>query len=357
MGGNVLIAILILGVLIFVHELGHFMVAKWSGVTVLRFSLGFGPRLLAWRRGVTEYAVSAIPLGGYVKMLGDDPEDEVPIAEQEFAFSQQPLAKRSAIVLAGPLMNLITACVAFTIVFAIYGAGTPTEAPKIGGVMEGMAAAKAGLKRGDTVLSVDGASVASWDALSQAVRASGGKALALEVKREDGSVEQVTAVPEERPERSAFGEEIGKAYLIGIERYVEIAPVSLVNAVGLGIYETYFWVKMTLMSVVKIFQGSISARDLGGPILIVQAAGQQAERGLDYLIRFLGLISVNLGVLNLLPIPVLDGGHLLFFSFEAVRGRPLALRQREMAQQVGLFLLLALMVFVFYNDISRIVAG
>jgi regulator of sigma E protease len=354
MGGNILIAILILGLLIFVHELGHFAVAKWSGVTVLRFSLGFGPRLLAWRRGVTEYAVSAIPLGGYVKMLGDEPEDEVPAADAAHAFSQQPLAKRAAIVFAGPFMNLVTASVAFSLVFALYGAGTPTEAPKIGGVMEGMAAAKAGLKRGDTVVSIDGKPVASWDALSQAVRASGGKSLDLEVKREDGSIAHLTAIPEEKPEKTVFGEETGKAYLIGIERFVEIAPVSVVNAIGLGIYETYFWVKMTLLSVVKIFQGSVSARDLGGPILIVQAAGQQAERGLDYLIRFLGLISVNLGVLNLLPIPVLDGGHLLFFGFEAVRGRPLALRQREMAQQVGLFLLLALMVFVFYNDITRI---
>jgi regulator of sigma E protease len=357
MGGNVLIAILILGLLIFVHELGHFAVAKWSGVTVLRFSLGFGPRLLTWRRGVTEYAVSAVPLGGYVKMLGDDPEDEVPESEAASAFSQQSLAKRFAIVLAGPMMNLITACVAFSIVFAIYGAGTPTDAPKIGGVMDGMSAQKAGLRRGDTVVSIDGKPIASWDALSQAVRASGGKTLSLEVRRDDGSVVTLSTVPAERPEKSMFGEETGKAYLIGIERFVEIAPVSLVNAVGLGVYETYFWVKMTLLSVVKIFQGSVSARDLGGPILIVQAAGQQAERGLDYLIRFLGLISVNLGVLNLLPIPVLDGGHLLFFAFEAVRGRPLAVRQREMAQQVGLFLLLALMVFVFYNDISRIVAG
>ncbi len=357
MGGNILIAILILGLLIFVHELGHFAVAKWSGVTVLRFSLGFGPRLLAWRRGVTEYAVSAIPLGGYVKMLGDDPEDDVPVVDAAHAFSQQPLSKRAAIVLAGPMMNLLTACVAFSVVFALYGAGTPTEASKIGGVMEGMAAAKAGLRRGDTVTAVDGKSIATWEELSQAVRASGGKALDMEVRREDGTVEHVTTIPEERPEKSVFGEEIGKAYLIGIERFVEIAPVSLASAIGLGVYETYFWVKMTLLSVVKIFQGSVSARDLGGPILIVQAAGQQAERGLDYLIRFLGLISVNLGVLNLLPIPVLDGGHLLFFAFEAVRGRPLALRQREMAQQVGLFLLLALMVFVFYNDISRIVAG
>lgn len=357
MGGNVLIAIVILGLLIFVHELGHFAVAKWSGVTVLRFSLGFGPRLFAWRRGVTEYAVSAVPLGGYVKMLGDDPEDEVSTADAASAFSRQSLGTRAAIVVAGPLMNLVTAVVAFSLVFALYGAGSPTDAAKIGGVMEGMAAQKAGLRRGDVVTSVDGKPIASWDALSQAVRASGGKPLTLEVRREDGTVEQLTAVPEERPEKTVFGEETGKAYLIGIERFVEIAPVSLVKAVGLGVYETYFWVKMTLLSIVKIFQGSVSARDLGGPILIVQAAGQQAERGLDYLIRFLGLISVNLGVLNLLPVPVLDGGHLLFFGFEAVRGRPLANRQREMAQQVGLFLLLALMVFVFYNDISRIIAG
>ena len=357
MGGNILIAIVILGLLIFVHELGHFAVAKWSGVTVLRFSLGFGPRLLAWRRGDTEYAVSAVPLGGYVKMLGDDPEDEVPIADAARAFSEQPLGRRSAIVLAGPLMNLVTASVAFTIVFAIFGAGNPSTAPKIGGVMENMAAAKAGLQRGDTVQTVDGKPISTWDELSQAVRASGGAELHMRVQRPDGAVHDIQVKPEERIEKSMFGEETGKAYLIGIERFVEIEPVSVVSAVRLGIFETYFWVKMTLLSVVKIFQGSVSARDLGGPILIVQAAGQQAERGLEYLIRFLGLISVNLGVLNLLPIPVLDGGHLLFFACEAVRGRPLALRQREMAQQVGLFLLLALMVFVFYNDISRIVAG
>src|SRR5262245_26540946 len=183
MGSNILIAILILGLLIFVHELGHFAVAKWSGVTVLRFSLGFGPRVLAWRRGTTEYAVSAIPLGGYVKMLGDDPEDEVPEAQADQAFSQQALGKRTAIVAAGPLMNLVTACVAFTFVFALYGAGSPTDAPKIGGVMDGMAAQKAGLRRGDTVVAIDGKSIATWDALSQAVRASNGAALSLDVRR------------------------------------------------------------------------------------------------------------------------------------------------------------------------------
>src|SRR6185369_13675980 len=213
------------------------------------------------------------------------------------------------------------------------------------------------LARGDVVLAIDGKPIANWEQLSETVRGSGGRPLHFQVRRDDGHEQEIVVTPEEKPERSPFGEEIGKAYLIGIERFVEIAPVSLASAIGLGAYQTWFWVKMTLLSVVKIFQGSVSARDLGGPILIVKAAGQQAQLGLEYLIRFLGLISVNLGVLNLLPIPVLDGGHLLFFGFEAVRGRPLAIRHREMAQQVGLFLLLALMVFVVYNDISRIVAG
>jgi regulator of sigma E protease len=354
---SIVSAVIVLGLLIFLHELGHFAVAKWSGVMVTRFSLGFGPRLFTWQRGDTEYAISAVPLGGYVKMLGEDPEEEVPVYDADRAFSQQSLLKRLGIVVAGPAMNLITAFVAFTVVFAIYGAGSPSDAPKIGGVMEGMAAAKAGLARNDTVLAIDGKELTTWEQLSDTVRASGGASLRFQVRRENGAVDEVAVTPEEKPDRTPFGEEIGKAYLIGIERFVEIEPVSLVNAIGLGAYQTYFWVKMTLLSVVKIFQGHVSARDLGGPILIVRAAGQQAQLGLEYLIRFLGLISVNLGVLNLLPIPVLDGGHLLFFGFEAVRGRPLAIRHREMAQQVGLFLLLALMVFVVYNDISRIVAG
>jgi regulator of sigma E protease len=357
MGGSIVVAIVILGLLIFVHELGHFAVAKWAGVMVTRFSLGFGPRVIAWRRGDTEYAISAVPLGGYVKMLGDDPEEEVSAYDRARAFSVQPLAKRAAIVLAGPLMNLLTAFVAFTVVFAIFGAGSPSGAPRIGGVMAGMPAAEGGLRRGDTVLAIDGKSIATWEELAETVRASGGLPVRLTVRRESGEVEELVVTPEERPERSAFGEVVGRAYLIGIERFVEIEPVSVVTAVGLGAYQTWFWTKMTLLSIVKIFQGVVSARDLGGPILIVQAAGQQAELGVEYLIRFLGLISVNLGVLNLLPIPILDGGHLLFFAFEAVRGRPLAVRSREMAQQVGLFILLLLMVFVFFNDISRLVTG
>ena len=160
---SILSAVVVLGLLIFLHELGHFAVAKWSGVMVQRFSLGFGPRLLAWTSGDTEYAISAVPLGGYVKMLGEDPEEEVPASEAMRAFSHQALWKRFLIVVAGPAMNLITACVAFSLVFAIYGAGSPSDLAKIGGVVEGMAASKAGLARGDAVLAIDAKPIArSW---------------------------------------------------------------------------------------------------------------------------------------------------------------------------------------------------
>jgi len=355
--GSILIAIVILGLLIFVHELGHFAVAKWTGVMVQRFSLGFGPRLLTHQRGETEYAISAVPLGGYVKMLGEDPEEEVATYDAARSFATQSLAKRAAIVVAGPAMNLVTAFVAFSLALAIFGATVPKETAEIGGVMDGMPGAEAGLTVGDTVLAIDGGPIATWEELARTVRGSGGATIELRVRRASGEETTLVVTPEERVERTPFGEEIGKAYLIGIEPARRTEAVSLPSAIGQGAYQTYFWIKMTLLSIVKIFQGVVSARDLGGPILIVQAAGQQADLGLEYLLRFLGLISVNLGVLNLLPIPVLDGGHLLFFGFEAIRGKPLAIRHREMAQQVGLFLLLALMVFVFYNDITRIVTG
>jgi regulator of sigma E protease len=355
--GSIVIAIIILGLLIFVHELGHFTVAKWAGVVVTRFSLGFGPRVLTRTRGETEYALSAIPLGGYVKMLGEDPDEEVAGFDEARSFAAQSLAKRAAIVVAGPAMNLVTAFVAFSIALAIFGVSVPTETPEIGGVMAEMPAAEAGLQAGDTVLAIDDTPISTWQELAETVRGSEGATLRLQVRRADGSETPLVITPQERVERSPFGEEVGKAYLIGIEPGRRNEAVSLPNAIVQGAYQTYFWTKMTLLSIVKIFQGVVSARDLGGPILIVQAAGQQAELGFEYLLRFLGLISVNLGVLNLLPIPVLDGGHLLFFSFEAVRGRPLEIRHREIAQQVGMFLLLALMVFVFYNDITRIVTG
>jgi len=353
---SIVAAVIVLGLLILFHELGHFFVAKRVGVGVTKFSIGFGPVVFGRRVGRTEYALSAIPLGGFVKMVGEDPEEELGEADRAIAFQTQPLWKRFAIVMAGPLANLVFAFVAFSLVAAIYGARVPSELAKVGGVIPNMPAAAAGLQAGDVILAVGETPVEKWDKLSETIRASGGKPVALTLQRGETRV-QVTLTPEERPDKNIFGETMGTAYVIGIERGFDQEDVGIVTAIVTGAEQTAWWVQTLLMSIVKLLQGRIPTREIGGPILIAQAAGEQARMGLEYLLHFMAVISINLGVLNLLPIPVLDGGHLLFFALEAVMRRPLDLRHREIAQQVGLVVLLSLMVFAFYNDIARVIHG
>ncbi|GIW44796.1 MAG: zinc metalloprotease [Candidatus Binatia bacterium] len=350
---TVAIAIVVLGLLILFHELGHFLVAKWCRVGVLKFSIGFGPALISKKIGQTEYAISAIPLGGFVKMVGEDPDEEVAETDRSIAFQSQPLWKRFAIVFAGPFANLLFAFVAFALVFSVYGARIPTNAPKVGGVMADMPAALAGLQAGDVVKAVDGKPIETWEELSRTIRQSGPKTLTLLVERE-GRLLEIAVTPKEREEKNIFGEVTGKAYLIGIEPGFDVIPVGPLGAIRMGAEQTAWWVGTIFLSLAKMVQGKIPASEIGGPILIAQTAGQQARHGLENLIHFMAVISVNLGVLNLLPVPVLDGGHLFFFLIEAVRRRPLDTRYREVAQQVGLLLLLALMAFAFYNDIARV---
>jgi len=353
---SIIAAVIVLGFLILFHELGHFIVAKRSGVGVVKFSIGFGPKVIGWRKGTTDYVISAIPLGGFVKMVGEDPEEELRPEDRSIAFQQQPIWKRMAIVIAGPGANLLFAFIAFSIVFMVYGARLPSDAAKVGGAIENMPAAAVGLKTGDVITAVNGTAIDKWDALSERIRSSGGSPLDLTVQR-DGQNLQVQVTPEAKPDKNIFGETVGTAYVIGIERGFDQEKVGPLRAIGMGARQTAWWVETLLVSVAKMFQGKIPAKDIGGPILIVQAAGQQARLGLEYLLHFMAVISVNLGVLNLLPIPVLDGGHFLFFAFEAVLRRPLDMRHREIAQQVGLVLLISLMAFAFYNDIARVLQG
>jgi len=353
---SVVAAVIVLGFLILFHELGHFLVAKRVGVGVLKFSIGFGPKLLGRRVGDTDYVISAIPLGGFVKMVGEDPEEELSEADEKIAFQRQAIWKRMAIVLAGPTANLVFAFFAFSVVFMLYGARIPSEAAKVGGVMEGMPAAAAGLQEGDVITAVNDVPVTQWDKLSENIRASGGKSVTLTVLRNQQTL-TVELTPTAKPDKNIFGESLGTAYVIGIERGFDQQDVNPVTAIGMGAQQTAWWVETLLVSLVKMFQGKIPAKDIGGPILIVQAAGQQARLGLEYLLNFMAVISVNLGVLNLLPIPILDGGHLFFFTIEAILRRPLDIRHREIAQQVGLVLLICLMAFAFYNDIARVVQG
>jgi regulator of sigma E protease len=352
---GVLAAVVVLGFLIVVHEFGHFIVAKRSGVGVLKFSVGFGPRLFGRTVNGTEYVLSAIPLGGYVKMVGEDP-DSTEAVDPRISFSHQSVWKRVAIVTAGPIFNLLFAFVAFTLVLAIYGQRVPSDIAKVGGVMSGMPAAQAGLQVGDVVTAVDGKPIASWDELSTAIRASEGRTVTMTVQRGGESL-NVQITPQAKEDKTIYGEVIGQAYVIGIERGFEETSVGPIEAIGAGAKQTVWWMQTLIMSVVKILQGKIPARDIGGPILIVQAAGQQAQVGLESLLLFMAVISINLGILNLLPIPILDGGHLLFFLVEGVMRRPLDIRHREIMQQVGLVILIGLMAFAFYNDILRVIGG
>lgn len=347
--------IVVLGSLIIVHEFGHFLVAKWSGVGVLKFSVGFGPTLFGRTVNGTEYVLSAIPLGGFVKMVGEDPDATEPV-DPRISFSHQSVWKRIAIVVAGPAFNLVFAFLIFTVVLATYGQRVPLEQARIGVVTKDMPAARAGLQPDDLVSAVNGTPVRTWEELATAIRGSGGQSVTLDVQRGDESL-KIVVTPESRPEKSIFGEAIGTTYLIGIERGVELVSVGPLEAIVGGAEQTVWWCRTLVMSVVKIVQGRIPAQEIGGPILIAQAAGQQAQIGLESLLLFIAVISINLGVLNLLPIPILDGGHLLFFVLEIVMRRPLDMRHREIAQQVGLVILISLMAFAFYNDILRVIRG
>jgi regulator of sigma E protease len=348
----VLSTVIVLGILIFVHELGHFLVAKRTGVSVLRFSLGFGPKIFGITRGETEYRLSMIPLGGYVKMLGEDSEEELPQHERACAFSEQTVIKRLAIVLAGPLSNFVFAILIFTFLFAFYG--IPELSPEIGAVNAGSPAEQAGLQRGDRVLSINGRSINTWEDLSESIEKLGQNPLNLRVKRADSEI-AVTVTPTINEVKNLFGETI-KRPLIGITAS-ETTTVRSVNPLAAGYYamaRTYNLSRLFFLTVVKLIQRIVPLDTLGGPILIAQMAGKQAQKGVLELMNFMALISVNLAVLNLLPIPILDGGHIFFFLIEAVLGRPLSLKKIEIAQKVGLVALLSLMVVVFYNDIMRL---
>jgi regulator of sigma E protease len=342
-------AVIGLGLLIVFHEFGHFIVAKMCGVGVITFSVGFGPKLWVKKKGETEYALSAFPLGGYVKMVGEDPDEDVSQADLEKSFARKSLIKRIAIVAAGPGFNLLLAVFLLMLVFVFYG--VPVMSTQVSGVESGSPAERAGIMKGDRIVAIDGRPVSGWDELSGAIKSSGGKSLNLQIRRGDEIV-NVTVQPIIKEGRSIFGERKDD-WMIGIGSQVTIEKGQPGLAVVKAFYQTYDYAKLTLLAFYKMLVGEVSPRNIGGPILIAQMAGQQAQEGIGSFLAFLAVLSINLGVLNLLPVPVLDGGHLLFFLVEAVIRKPVSVKVREMAQQVGICLLALLMVYAFYNDIVR----
>ena len=348
---NIISVVILLGILIFVHELGHFLVAKLLGVGVLKFSLGFGPRIIGRKSGETEYLISLVPLGGYVKLLGESEGDTITPEDETRSFLKQHVAKRIGIVAAGPLFNFFFALIIFS---ALYMIGIPTRTTDIGGVQKDSVAMQAGLREGDHLLAINEKAVTSWGDISESIAKSSGRDIKITFSR-GTRIEERRIKPQMVKTKNIFGEDI-ESYKIGIIASSKMVTERLnpLEALWAGIGQTWTMTELTVLSVVKLIEGVVSPSTLGGPILIAQLAGDQAKKGIMSFVLFMAILSVNLGVLNLLPIPVLDGGHLFFFLIELVVGKEINIKWREWSQQVGFAILILLMLFVFYNDIMRI---
>lgn len=351
--------LVILTILVFVHEMGHYLIARRNGVRVEVFSIGFGPELFGWydAKG-TRWKVSAVPLGGYVKMFGDADEssgageglDEMTPEEKAVSFHHKTVAQRAAVVIAGPAANFIFAIVLLAGLYAIVG--QPYTPAAVDEVQADSAAAKAGLLPGDMILSVDGSNISRFEELQRIIQMNPGANLPMQIER-DGKTLGVVVIPGEKILTDRFGNErvIG---LLGVRnRQVRNIKHDLLTAVWEATVETYSLTVQTLEVVGQMIAGSRDADDLGGPLRIAEMSGDVAKRGLDTTVWFMALLSINLGLINLFPIPVLDGGHLVFYFFEALRGRPLGERIQEYASIAGLTMVIGLMIFVTWNDLTR----
>lgn len=347
--------IIVIGLLIFVHELGHFLIAKLFKVRVLKFSLGFGPKIFGRKVGETEYLISALPLGGYVKMFGENPDEQnVDESQRKVAFAHKTVLQRFLIVLAGPVANLLFPVLLFFFLFLFNGVPEHADTTTVGAVTEGSPAWEAGIEAGDTFVEINGMPTQGWLDVLEGVKNSGGKEIVALIRR-DGDLLTFSLTPALDDAKNVFGEVVEERYMIGIVRDEALIynSVGVVQALRDACAQTWLFVYMTVMGFVKIIMQSVPASELGGPILIAKLAGEQMAEGWINLTYFIGLLSVNLGILNLFPIPVLDGGHLFFLSIEAFRRKPMNERAQIIAQQIGLAFLATLMVFVFYNDIMR----
>lgn len=350
-------------VLVFVHELGHYWIARRSGVRVEVFSIGFGPELFGWNdRHGTRWRVSAVPLGGFVKMFGErdfEPGDDRPAMtaeEQAVSFHHKKLSQRAAIVAAGPIANFVFAIILLAGLFALVGAAVPYAG--IGSVKEDSAAAGAGFQTGDRIVAIDGETVTYFDDLSRIVSANPGVEMEFAVER-GGETVTLVAVPTPTERMVAEGE-VETIGLLGVSpdpAQVEYQRMNPLEAIWSATDRTVSLIGQILGALWQIITGERTAEELGGPLRIAQLSGEMAESGVASLILFMAALSVNLGLINLFPVPMLDGGHLAFYAVEAIRGKPLDERVQEYGFRVGLVLVLLLMLFATKNDIVRLISS
>jgi regulator of sigma E protease len=355
----------VLSLVVFFHELGHFLIARLCGVRILVFSIGFGPELVGFNdRYGTRWKIAAIPLGGYVKFFGDENAGSVPDptrlegmdeGERAQSFFFQPVYKRAAIVVAGPLANFLLAIAIFAVIFMLYG--KQTMSARVDTVQPDSAAATAGFQPGDVVTAINGQPIDNFAEMQRIVSESAGDPLSITVER-NGAQLVLHATPVLKDVKDAFGN-ARRIGILGISRSmaaedVKFQPVPPPQAVWLGVQETWFVVDRTLSYIGGVVVGREAADQLGGPIRIAQISGEVATIGFVALIHLAAVLSVSIGLLNLFPIPLLDGGHLMFYSIEALRGRPLSERAQEVGFRIGFAIVIMLMIFATFNDIVHL---
>ncbi len=363
--GYVVPFLFVLTIVVFFHELGHFLIARWCGIKVITFSIGFGPEIVGFNdRYGTRWKLSAVPLGGYVKFFGDENAASVPDrdaaagmteAEKNDSFVFKPVGSRAAVVAAGPIANFILAIAIFAGVFMTVG--KQTTSARVDAIQPGSAAQTAGFQAGDLVLAINGNAIANFAEMQRVVSVSAGEPISVEVER-GGVHVTLKATPELKELKDNFGN-VHRLGVLGISRSMAPGDIKTekagpLQAIVMGAQETWFVVDRTLSYIGGVFTGRESADQLGGPIRIAQVSGQVATAGFIALIHLTAVLSVSIGLLNLFPIPLLDGGHLLFYGIEAARGRPLSERAQEVGFRIGLAIVVVLMIFATFNDILHL---
>jgi len=353
---TLLATVFVLGVLIFVHEVGHFLVAKLFKIKVERFSIGYPPRVIGKKIGETDYCISAVPFGGYVKIAGmvDESLDEEKLKEEPkpWEFRSKSSIQKILVVMGGPLMNIGLAFVIYFAATLNYGVPDTSGPVYVGSVVPGNPAAKTGILPGDEIIAVNGKKVTTWDELTKIIYSSPGKPCELSWMRHDSLfTAKVTPIKE----KMVVHGDIREVGLIGISPKFKTKKVGVGTAVVNAGMTTYYLTHLVIVSIVRLIEGKESIRSLAGPIAIAKIAGESARSGWGSLIGFLAFLSLDLGLLNLLPIPALDGGHVMFLGIEGVIRKEIPIKVKLIIQQIGMFLLIALMIFVVYNDIVRLI--